>query len=77
MDDFRSESLDDKHLFDDEDFFPGDSKYTLEPLLTRGEAALTCVDYDGADGKVSITFHPTGIKALAQQLADQRQERSA
>jgi site-specific DNA recombinase len=34
------------------------------------------VDYDGADGKVSITFHPTGIKALAQQLADQRRERS-
>jgi site-specific DNA recombinase len=35
------------------------------------------VDYDGASGKVSITFHPTGIKALAQQLADKRQERSA
>ncbi len=35
------------------------------------------VDYDGADGKVSITFHPTGIKALAQQLADRREERSA
>jgi site-specific DNA recombinase len=35
------------------------------------------VDYDGASGKVSITFHLTGIKALAQQLAGQRQERSA
>jgi site-specific DNA recombinase len=35
------------------------------------------VDYDGATGRIAITFHPTGIKALAQQLADQRQERSA
>jgi site-specific DNA recombinase len=35
------------------------------------------VDYDGASGKVSITFPLTGIKALAQQLAGQRQERSA
>jgi site-specific DNA recombinase len=35
------------------------------------------VDYDGASSTVSITFHPTGIKALAQQLADQRRERSA
>jgi len=35
------------------------------------------VDYDGADGKVSITFYPTGIKALAQQLADQRREKTA
>jgi hypothetical protein len=38
-----------KHLFDDEDFFPGDSKYTLEPLLTRGEAALTCVEVPGME----------------------------
>ncbi len=27
------------------------------------------VDYDGAQGKVSITFHPTGIKTLADELA--------
>jgi site-specific DNA recombinase len=25
------------------------------------------VDYDGRDGTVSITFHPTGIKALAKE----------
>ncbi|MBA3480191.1 MAG: hypothetical protein H0T51_00115 [Pirellulales bacterium] len=27
------------------------------------------VDYDGATGKVSITFHPSGIKTLADELA--------
>jgi site-specific DNA recombinase len=27
------------------------------------------VDYDGATGKVSITFHPSGIKTLAEELA--------
>jgi site-specific DNA recombinase len=35
------------------------------------------VDYDGAQGKVSITFHPTGIKTLAEELAHHREERSA
>ncbi len=38
-----------KHFFGDEDFFPGDSKYTLEPLLARGEAALACVDVPGME----------------------------
>jgi hypothetical protein len=38
-----------RHLFGDEDFFPGDSKYTLDPLLTRGEAALSCVDVTGME----------------------------
>jgi site-specific DNA recombinase len=35
------------------------------------------VDYDGAKGKVAITFHPTGIKTLAEELANQSEERSA
>jgi site-specific DNA recombinase len=35
------------------------------------------VDYDGAKGQVSITFHPTGIKTLAEELAIQREGRSA
>jgi hypothetical protein len=26
------------------------------------------VDYDGAQGKVSITFHPLGLKTLAGEL---------
>ena len=35
------------------------------------------VNYDGARGKVSITFHPTGIKTLAEELANQQGEKSA
>ena len=27
------------------------------------------VDYDGSQGKVAITFHPTGIQTLADELA--------
>jgi hypothetical protein len=37
------------HLFGDEDFFPGDSKYTLEPLRELGEDALAPGDIDGLD----------------------------
>ena len=35
------------------------------------------VDYDGAAGKVKLTFHPTGIKALAGELAGMPQEQTA
>ena len=28
------------------------------------------VDYDGENGTVSVTFHPTGIKILAQELEE-------
>jgi site-specific DNA recombinase len=35
------------------------------------------VYYDGSRGKVSIQFHPTGIKTLADELADRREEKSA
>jgi site-specific DNA recombinase len=35
------------------------------------------VDYDGAQGKVTISFHPTGIRALADELADRTKERRA
>ena len=35
------------------------------------------VDYDGAAGKIKLTFHPTGLKALAGEMADKSQERSA
>jgi site-specific DNA recombinase len=31
------------------------------------------VVYDGTRGKVTITFHPTGIKTLAEELADKQQ----
>jgi site-specific DNA recombinase len=35
------------------------------------------VDYDGAAGKVSITFRPSGIKTLADELANQPKEKIA
>jgi site-specific DNA recombinase len=35
------------------------------------------VDYDGGQGKLSITFHPTGIEALADEWATQREEQIA
>ena len=45
-----------------------------ESLTSREQARVVQllverVDYDGARGKVAITFHPTGIKALADELA--------
>jgi site-specific DNA recombinase len=35
------------------------------------------VDYDGAKGKVSITFRSAGIKTLAEELTHERKEKSA
>jgi site-specific DNA recombinase len=35
------------------------------------------IDYDGGQGKVAIRFHPTAIKALADELARHEQEKSA
>jgi site-specific DNA recombinase len=35
------------------------------------------VDYDGATGKVGITFHPPGIKTLADELARHGKEQRA
>ena len=35
------------------------------------------VDYDGAAQTVSVTFHPTGIQALADEVAARRKEKSA
>jgi len=35
------------------------------------------VDYDGAHGKVTISFHPTGVRALADELAARAQEQRA
>ena len=33
------------------------------------------VEYDGRDGRVAVTFHPTGIKALADELAERQDQR--
>ena len=38
------------HLFNDEDFFPGVRKYTLEPLRRNGEASIACTDVQGMEG---------------------------
>jgi hypothetical protein len=38
-----------KHFFEDEDFFPGTGKYTLNPLKSDGEAALVCSDVEGLE----------------------------
>jgi site-specific DNA recombinase len=35
------------------------------------------VDFDGAKGKVTISFHPTGIRALADEIAGRAEERRA
>src|SRR5262249_53851684 len=35
------------------------------------------VSYDGATGKVAITFYPTSIRALADELSQRQQEMSA
>lgn len=36
-------------VFDDENYLPGDGKYTLQPLIADGTAALNCLDVDGIE----------------------------
>ena len=38
-----------RHIFGDEDFFPGTGKYSLEPLRTSGTASIVCTDINGMD----------------------------
>jgi site-specific DNA recombinase len=35
------------------------------------------VEYDGGSGKVAVTFHPAGIRALSDELVNQSKEMSA
>ncbi|MBI2842680.1 MAG: hypothetical protein HYX78_04710 [Armatimonadetes bacterium] len=37
------------HLFGNEDFFPGDGKYTLKPLRDSGADSLVCSDIEGIE----------------------------
>jgi hypothetical protein len=37
-------------VFEDENFLPGDGKYTLQPLITDGVKALNCLDVEGIEG---------------------------
>ena len=38
-----------RHVFGNEDFFPGTGKYTLEPLRRDGAVSVVCTDVDGMD----------------------------
>jgi hypothetical protein len=38
-----------KHLFGDEDFFPGGARFTLAPLVDKGRACLACRDIPGIE----------------------------
>ena len=38
------------------------------------ELLVECIAYDGEGGNVSITFRPTGIKTLASELAQRKEE---
>ena len=38
-----------RHLFNNENYFPGKGKYTLEPLQTDGEASIVCTDVEGIE----------------------------
>ena len=38
-----------RYLFGDEEYFPGTSKYTLEPLRQEGKTALACTDVEGIE----------------------------
>jgi len=53
-----------------------------DALSTREQARIVQllverVDYDGRSDNVSITFHATGIKALADEIAGRAKEKSA
>jgi site-specific DNA recombinase len=47
---------------------PNEQARVIELLVER-------VEYDGRDGQVRVTFHPTGIKALADELAEHQAEK--
>lgn len=38
-----------RHIFGNEDFFPGTGKYSLEPLRRDGEDSLVCADVNGME----------------------------
>ncbi len=46
-------SLFGKHIFQDEDFFPGGAKFTMAPLVEDGRRSLACADIPGIE---SITL---------------------
>jgi site-specific DNA recombinase len=59
------------------DFEPVWAALTPREQVCVVELLIERVDYDGEAGKVSIRFHPVGIKTLAGQFADRRKEKIA
>ncbi|MBF0628231.1 MAG: hypothetical protein HQL91_08410 [Magnetococcales bacterium] len=57
------------HLFGDELFFPGEEKYTLDPLRTDGKASVACGDVEGLEWirLRSLSIHRGG-KYIAMQV---------
>jgi site-specific DNA recombinase len=47
---------------------PNEQARVIELLVEK-------VEFDGRDGNVAVTFHPTGIKALADELAERAEQR--
>ena len=57
------------HLFGDDSFFPGEEKYTLDPLKTDGKASVACGDVEGLEWirLRSLSIHRGG-KYIAMQV---------
>jgi site-specific DNA recombinase len=47
---------------------PNEQARVIELLVEK-------VEYDGHDEQVTVTFHPTGIKALADELAERAEHK--
>jgi site-specific DNA recombinase len=55
-------------------FDPVWDSLTLREQVRVVQLLVERVDYDGSSGKISITFHPTGIKTLADGLAGESED---
>lgn len=55
-------------------FDPVWDSLTLREQVRVVQLLVERVDYDGATGKISITFHPSGIKTLADELAGESEQ---
>jgi site-specific DNA recombinase len=55
-------------------FDPVWDSLTLREQVRVVQLLVERVDYDGSSGKISITFHPSGIKTLADELAGESED---
>lgn len=62
------------HLFGDPEFFPGTGKYTLEPLMKNGKAALVCSDIEGVEWvkleEIQYGFHGDNAEKVTRAADD-------